>query len=100
MSGLPPDILWESSPTRVCFLGLNPCRHEWEPVHTGAQSRTSKDPWRKQSAVGDAIWLPGFDETEVTPMAPQGCFQFERHISFGIILFFVIAEGGDVLALD
>jgi len=33
-------------------------------------------------------------------MAPQGGFQFERHISFGIILFFVIAEGGDILALD
>src|SRR5262249_24662376 len=33
-------------------------------------------------------------------MAPQGCFQFKRNISFGIILFFVIAEGGDILALD
>src|SRR5262245_27923581 len=53
-----------------------------------------------QPAVGDAIWLPRFDETEVTPMAPQGCFQFERNISFGIILLFVIAEGGDILALD
>src|SRR5262249_7871926 len=53
-----------------------------------------------QPAVGDAIRLPRFDETEVTPMAPQGCFQFERNISFGIILFFVIAEGGDILALD
>src|SRR5262249_10781605 len=55
---------------------------------------------RDQPAVGDAIWLPGFAETEVTPMAPQGCFQFERHISFGIILFFVIAEGSDILTLD
>src|SRR5262245_17419450 len=53
-----------------------------------------------QPTVGDAIWLPWFDKTEVTPMGPQGCFQFERNISFGIILFFVIAEGGDILAVD
>src|ERR1700739_2649897 len=53
-----------------------------------------------QPAVGDAIWLPGFDETEVTPVVPQGGFQFERYISFGIIIFFVIAEGGDTLAFD
>ena len=50
-----------------------------------------------QPAVGDAVWLPGFDETEVTPMAPQGCFQFEGHISFGIISRAVTDEDAQTL---
>jgi len=33
-------------------------------------------------------------------MVPQGCFQFEGDVSVGITLFFIIAEGGETLALD
>lgn len=50
-------------------------------------------------SVSNAIRLPRLSPMKYCTLVDEGCFQFERHIVFGVILFFLIRERRDVFAI-